>query len=108
MDTIWKYELEVTDTQEILIPNGFEVLAIQTQHGKPCLLTQLQKTTTSKPIIFITYLLSNPINNSLLTNQLPFNAFKCIANSFFFKYPMKYAVYKVSPILCHFNHFIVY
>lgn len=37
METIWKYELEVIDTQEIFIPNGFEVLAIKTQHGKPCL-----------------------------------------------------------------------
>ena len=35
--SIWKFELEVTDKQEIKMPAGAEILTVQTQYGIPCL-----------------------------------------------------------------------
>lgn len=37
MRTIWKFELAVTDVQEVMIPAGATLLCVQVQHGKPCL-----------------------------------------------------------------------
>jgi len=37
MKTIWKFTLEVTDYQEIDLPEGARVLCVQTQHDRPCL-----------------------------------------------------------------------
>jgi hypothetical protein len=34
---IWKYELEVTDEQVVTLPAGARILALQVQHGQPCL-----------------------------------------------------------------------
>jgi len=34
---IWKYQLEVVDVQNILMPKGAEILTIQVQYGEPCL-----------------------------------------------------------------------
>ena len=35
--TIWKYELEITDNQNILMPISAEILTVQMQDGTPCL-----------------------------------------------------------------------
>lgn len=35
--TIWKYPIETTDQQELLLPSGAVILAVQTQAGAPCL-----------------------------------------------------------------------
>ena len=35
MKTIWKYELETVDEQEIKMPLGTEILTVQIQYGKP-------------------------------------------------------------------------
>ena len=37
MRTIWKYPLQVTDTQEIAMPGGAELLAVQMQNDTPTL-----------------------------------------------------------------------
>ena len=37
METIWKYELETTDHQELELPLAAKVLTVQMQNGKPCL-----------------------------------------------------------------------
>ena len=34
---IWKYQLEVTDGQNISMPKGAEILTVQVQDGSPCL-----------------------------------------------------------------------
>lgn len=36
-NTIWKFELEVTDNQFISIPKNAEILSIQTQNNSPCI-----------------------------------------------------------------------
>lgn len=37
MKTIYKYELDLADRQSLSLPQGFEILSIQVQHGVPCL-----------------------------------------------------------------------
>jgi hypothetical protein len=37
MRTIYKYEIETTDTQELNLPYGAEILCVQVQNGKPCI-----------------------------------------------------------------------
>ena len=37
MKTIWKYNLDTTDEQEIEAPDNAVPLCVQTQHGEPCL-----------------------------------------------------------------------
>lgn len=37
MHTIWKFPLEVDDSQTITMPKGARILAVQVQHGRPCL-----------------------------------------------------------------------
>jgi len=37
MKTVFKYPLTVRDYVEIPMPEGAEILAVQTQHGIPCL-----------------------------------------------------------------------
>jgi len=34
---IWKYQLQVTDEQMVAMPAGAKGLAVQVQHGVPCL-----------------------------------------------------------------------
>jgi hypothetical protein len=38
MVTIWKYPLEVTDEQDVLLPLGARILTVQSQNDRPCLL----------------------------------------------------------------------
>jgi hypothetical protein len=35
--TIWKFKLEVTDSQQIEMPVGAKILTVQTQDGWPCI-----------------------------------------------------------------------
>ncbi len=37
MESIWKYPLEVSDVQTLVMPSSAEILAVQVQNGKPCL-----------------------------------------------------------------------
>jgi hypothetical protein len=64
MRTIWKFKLQTTDEQELLMPEGSEILTVQIQDGEPCLWAMIENT-ESKPEkrlieIFGT---GNPINS---------------------------------------------
>ena len=37
MKTIYKYELELVDSQTLMLPAAFEVLTVEAQHGNLCL-----------------------------------------------------------------------
>ncbi len=37
MKTIWKYSIETTDIQLVVMPKGAQILTVQTQNGLPCL-----------------------------------------------------------------------
>jgi len=41
MSTIWKYELELTDRQQVIMPTGATILCVQTQLGNLCLWAQV-------------------------------------------------------------------
>lgn len=36
-ETIWKFPLEVTDSQSVKMPKASRILSVQTQGGQPCL-----------------------------------------------------------------------
>jgi len=42
MATVFKYELEVTDRQAVLLPPNAVILSAQVQHGKVCLWVNLE------------------------------------------------------------------
>lgn len=46
METIWKFPLEVADTQYIEVPRGARFLSVNTQRGTPCIWAQVD---TDKP-----------------------------------------------------------
>lgn len=37
MEKIFKYPVEITDKQTVLMPKGAKILAVQVQHGNPCI-----------------------------------------------------------------------
>jgi hypothetical protein len=45
-NTIWKFELEVTDLQEVVMPSGAEILSVGNQDGKLCLWAMVSPTAT--------------------------------------------------------------
>lgn len=44
MTTIWKFPLRITDSQEIKIPDGAQILSVQVQDGQPCIWALLDET----------------------------------------------------------------
>jgi len=47
MKTIYKYPLEVTGDQFVLIPSGYKILTVQVQNEVPCIWAEVDK--SSKP-----------------------------------------------------------
>lgn len=45
---IWKYPLEITDSQPVPMPTGARILTVQVQHGQPCLWALVDPTRASK------------------------------------------------------------
>lgn len=37
MKTIWKFTLDITDLQDVAMPEGAEILTVQTQRNKICI-----------------------------------------------------------------------
>lgn len=37
MKTIWKFPIETMDRQALPLPRGARILAVQVQHGQPCI-----------------------------------------------------------------------
>lgn len=61
---IWKYQLEVTDVQDLEIPIGSILLSVQTQNEIPCLWALIYNTEAEKEIIRLrTMGTGNPIND---------------------------------------------
>ena len=52
MKTIWKYKLEVTDSQTIEVPKGGKILCVQTQDGIPFLWIEVDSDLPSVPRYF--------------------------------------------------------
>lgn len=63
MKTIHKFALELKDSQKILMPGSAAILALQVQHGEPCLWALVD---TEQPLVtreFITRGTGHPIDD---------------------------------------------
>lgn len=48
---IWKFQLKITDVQDIKIPHGSILLSVQTQDETPCLWVLVYNTEAEKEVI---------------------------------------------------------
>lgn len=58
---IWKYILEITDSQELIMPKGACVLTVQTQNNTPCLWALVNPNAEKESRIFETFGTGHPI-----------------------------------------------
>lgn len=54
-ERIYKYPLAVTDRQELTMPEGAEILTVQTQGGEPMLWARVNRAAPSSVRTFITH-----------------------------------------------------
>lgn len=52
-NTIWKYELKVTDHNRLELPKGANILCVQLQHGQPCLWAEVNSKEQEKEVRLI-------------------------------------------------------
>lgn len=63
---IWKYRLEVTDYQDLEIPEGSEILSVQVQNGVPCLWVLVHNTEAETVTTKLTTVgTGNPISDDI-------------------------------------------
>jgi hypothetical protein len=67
--TIWKYILEVTDTQTIKLPKGAEVLSVQIQLGGPCMWALVDPNAKEEERLFETFGTGHPIPCDAVTGR---------------------------------------
>ena len=58
---IWKFTLQVTDHQQVLMPRGAQVLSVQTQHNMPQVWALVDERAPLEPRGFATYGTGNPM-----------------------------------------------
>ena len=58
---IWKYILEITDSQELIMPKGACVLTVQVQNNTPCLWALVNPNAEKESRIFETFGTGHPI-----------------------------------------------
>jgi hypothetical protein len=58
---IWKWTLSITDLQSIAMPEGAQLLAVQTQHGAPQLWALVDERAPQVHRNFATYGTGNPM-----------------------------------------------
>lgn len=58
---IWKHELDITDTQEVMMPRGSFLRAVQWQNGVPCLWTEGDTALPSEPRLICMYGTGHPM-----------------------------------------------
>jgi len=61
METIWKYELEITDRQSIEMPEFCELLSVQVQNGVPCLWVKVNTDIPENLVTIVIYGTGHPI-----------------------------------------------
>lgn len=62
MKKIFKYSIEITDEQTIVLPFGAEILTVQIQHGKPYLWALIEtEQSLNEPKIIEVFGTGNPI-----------------------------------------------
>lgn len=63
MKTIHKFALELKDSQKILMPGSAAILALQVQHGEPCLWALVDTERPPVPREFITRGTGHPVDD---------------------------------------------
>lgn len=58
---IWKFELEITDWQEVMMPVGAELLSVANQNGSLCLWAMVDPSKGSQPRYIEIFGTGNPI-----------------------------------------------
>ena len=68
MKTIWKFPLQVTDSQDINMPIGAKILCLQMQAGAPCIWALVDPKAATYPMKIVMYGTGHEIHdmNSLL------------------------------------------
>lgn len=62
MTTIWKYELEPADRQQVLMPKGAAILCVQKQSGGLCLWAMVDSQEKTEPREIALFGTGNPID----------------------------------------------
>jgi hypothetical protein len=55
MARIFKYQLQVADEQQVLMPLGADILCVQVQHGQPFLWALVSDENVSEPVTIFTH-----------------------------------------------------
>lgn len=66
MKTIWKFQLQVIDRQRILMPEGAQILCVQTQSDVPNLWALVDPESLKTQRIFMIYGTGHPVRHSPL------------------------------------------
>jgi len=61
--TIWKFPLQLTDSQQIDIPMGYKILCVQAQNGQGCLWAEVMPDAQVKKATFLTLGTGHPIQH---------------------------------------------
>lgn len=73
MQTIYKFELAITDEQEILMPAESEVLpTVQIQNGKVVIWAKCTPSDKTKKVTIMTYGTGNPIPDEITYKKLQY------------------------------------
>lgn len=65
MVAIWKFPLEITDRQTVMMPAAADVLCVQAQHEIPCLWAVVDTEATPTPYEFRMVGIGHPIHDKL-------------------------------------------
>lgn len=74
--TIWKYELTITDCQNISMPEGAEILTVQNQNGIPCLWVLVNPKNKTKLRTFEIFGTGHPILSGMGTSRKYISTFQ--------------------------------
>ena len=61
---VWKYELEVVDTQWLELPRGANILSVDVQHGTPCLWAQVDTEAVKDSVLIVTHGTGHPMKSN--------------------------------------------
>jgi hypothetical protein len=65
MKTIWKYPLEVTDYQNVRMPEGAEILSVADQYGVICVWALVDPEADLENRMFYIFGTGNPVSETL-------------------------------------------
>ena len=82
--TIWKYKLEVTDGQNIIMPKGAEILTVQMQDENPCLWALVDPTADTEIRFIEIFGTGNPILSDMGVSREYISTFQMLGGKLVF------------------------